>query len=43
MRLFPITAEIVEEARKAYGDGAGNLVTARIYEDAAAVAFRPKA
>ena len=43
MRLFPITAEIVEEARKAYGDGAGNLVTARIYEDAAAVSFRPKA
>ena len=43
MRLFPVMAEIVEEARKAYGDGAGNLVTSRLYEDAAGVAFRPKA
>ena len=42
MRLFPVTGEIVEAARLAYGDDAGNLVTARIYEDAAGVAFRPK-
>ncbi len=42
MRLFPVMAEIVEEAVAAYGEGAGNLVTARLYEDAAGVAFRPK-
>jgi 3-hydroxyisobutyrate dehydrogenase-like beta-hydroxyacid dehydrogenase len=42
LRLFPIMREIVEEARRAYGDGAGNLVTARVYEDAAGIAFRPQ-
>ena len=42
LRLFPVMAEIVEEARTAYGDAAGNLVTARVYEDAAGVEFRPK-
>ena len=41
-RVFPVMAEIVEEALAAYGEGAGNLVTARLYEDAAGVAFRPK-
>ena len=42
LRLFPVMQEIVEQARTAYGDGAGNLVTARVYEDAAKIAFRPK-
>lgn len=42
LRLFPVMQEIVEQARRAYGDGAGNLVTARVYEDAAGIAFRPK-
>ncbi len=42
MRIFPVMAGIVEEALAAYGEGAGNLVTARLYEDAAGVAFRPK-
>ena len=40
--LTPIMAEIVEEARTAYGDDAGNLVTARVYEDAAGVKMRPR-
>jgi hypothetical protein len=42
LRLFPVMQEIVEQARAAYGDDAGNLVTARVYEDAAGIAFRPK-
>ena len=42
LRLFPVMAEIVEEARTAYGDDAGNLSTARIYEDAAGIKIRPR-
>ena len=42
LRLIPITRQVVEEARAAYGDDAGNLSTLRLYEDAAGVKFRPR-
>ena len=42
LRVFPVMQEIVKEACVAYGEGAGNLVTARLYEDAAGVVFRPR-
>ena len=42
LRLIPLTGQVVEEARAAYGDDAGNLSTMRLYEDAAGVKFRPR-
>ena len=42
LRLIPLTGQIVEEARKAYGDDAGNLSNIRLYEDTAGVKFRPR-
>ena len=42
LRLIPLTGQVVEEARAAYGDDAGNLSTMRLYEDSAGVKFRPR-
>ena len=42
LRLFPLMAEGVERALAAYGAEAGNLVPARLYEDAAGVSFRAR-